>query len=237
MSEQVPIRSAATVILVRDGAHGLETLLVRRAADLAFHGGSWVFPGGRIDDEDFSPRGSDDVETAARNAAVREAREEAGLVVDPDTLVPWAHWTTPPGRNRRFATWFYLAPAPDGSDDIVIDGEEIQDHRWFRPPAALEARRAGEIELPAPTFVSLLRLVDCVDMEAAIEHARRYPYLYFTPRPVRVKGGMISIYNGDAAFDPDPAYDGLDDPRITRPGPRHRLWMTDEEDWQYERTI
>jgi hypothetical protein len=52
-----------------------------------------------------------------------------------------------------------------------------------------------------------------------------------------VKGGMISIYNGDAAFDPDPAHDGLDDPRITGPGPRHRLWMTDEEDWQYERTI
>src|SRR4051794_4958857 len=152
MSDDMPIRPAATVILVRDGDGGLETLLVRRSSDLAFHGGSWVFPGGRIDDEDFvtTPIGvrgdAGDMESAARAAAVREAQEEAGLVVDPATLRPWAHWTTPPGRNRRFATWFYLAPAPHGSDDVVIDGSEISDHRWFRPHDALLARREGEIE-------------------------------------------------------------------------------------------
>jgi 8-oxo-dGTP pyrophosphatase MutT (NUDIX family) len=230
------------VILVRDGVAGLETLLVRRAADLAFHGGSWVFPGGRIDDEDFSPLESDDIETAARNAAVREAREEAGLVVEAGTLQPWAHWTTPPGRNRRFSTWFFLAPAPAASDDVIIDGQEIQDHRWFTPAAALEARRTGEIELPAPTFVSLLRLADCADVAAALEHVHAYPYLHFTPRPVRVEGGSISIYQGDVAFEADagsPATaDGSDTDKrdIHRSGPRHRLWMTGD-DWRYERTV
>lgn len=234
MSEQVPIRPAATVLLVRDGVAGLETLLVRRAADLAFHGGSWVFPGGRIDDEDFSAFDHDDIETAARNAAVREAREEAGLVVPADTLEPWAHWTTPPGRSRRFATWFFLAPAPDASDDVTIDGGEIQDHRWFTPAAALAARRAGEIELPAPTFVSLLRLADCTTVAGALEHARTYPYLTFAPQWVNIEGGSLSIYHGDVAYAAD-ADDGQS-VDIHQPGPRHRLWMTGD-DWRYERTI
>jgi 8-oxo-dGTP pyrophosphatase MutT (NUDIX family) len=230
MGEEVPVRPAATVILVRDGHAGLETLLVRRAAGLAFHGGSWVFPGGRVDDEDFLPDEHDDIELAARNAAVREAREEAGLVVDRTSLLPWAHWTTPPGRSRRFATWFYLAPAPDASDDVIIDGSEIQDHRWFTPQEALAARRRHDIELPAPTFVSLLRLDGCTDLPNALDHTRTYPYRTFTPHPVRVEGGTVTIYNGDVAF--EGAFAG----RLDQPGPRHRLWMVGD-DWRYECSI
>jgi 8-oxo-dGTP pyrophosphatase MutT (NUDIX family) len=245
MSDAVPIRPAATVILVRDGAAGLETLLVRRSAELVFHGGSWVFPGGRIDDDDFvtTPTGvqgdAGDLEAAARIAAVREAREEAGLVVEPATLRPWAHWTTPPGRTRRFATWFYLAPAPHGSDDVVVDGSEISEHRWFRPADALEARRAGEIELPAPTFVSLLRLSSSPDVAGAFAHASAYPYLEFAPHPVKVEGGIVTIYNGDAAYDltaDSLAADALGETGIDTPGARHRLVMVGEN-WRYENTV
>ncbi len=100
--ELPPAIPAATVVLLRDGADGVETLMLRRNSKLAFAGGAWVFPGGRIDPEDY-PGGvvSDDddaVLTAARNAAAREAMEEAGLAVDPETLVWFAHWT--PGRAR-----------------------------------------------------------------------------------------------------------------------------------------
>jgi len=228
MSDDVPVHPAATVILVRDGETGLETLLVHRSADLAFHGGSWVFPGGRVDDDDFLVCGRDDIESAARNAAVREAREEAGLVVDPTTLVPWAHWTTPPGRNRRFATWFYLAPAPAGSDDITIDGGEIQDHRWFTPGDALASRERGDIVLPPPTFVSILRLSSCATVAEASSHAHSHPYLFFAPKPVKVEGGIVTLYDGDAAFDDAPR--GLE-----RPGARHRLVMVGD-DWRYERS-
>ena len=79
VSDEIPIRPAATVILARDGDRSVEVLLVRRAAELAFHGGSWVFPGGRVDPNDYAVCGADDIEGAARAAAVREAREEAGL--------------------------------------------------------------------------------------------------------------------------------------------------------------
>ena len=59
---------AATVVILRDGAHGLEVLLGRRSSKLAFHGGAWVFPGGRIDPEDYGDA-PDDLASAARRAA------------------------------------------------------------------------------------------------------------------------------------------------------------------------
>ena len=46
---------AATVIVLRDGDEGPEVLMLKRDRDLRFAGGMWVFPGGRIDDEDWLP--------------------------------------------------------------------------------------------------------------------------------------------------------------------------------------
>ncbi|MDH3682944.1 MAG: NUDIX domain-containing protein, partial [Acidimicrobiia bacterium] len=56
----VPIKPAATVIPLRDGTAGLEVLVLRRDTNLAFHGGSWVFPGGRVDDHELA-RANDDL--------------------------------------------------------------------------------------------------------------------------------------------------------------------------------
>src|SRR5262245_3664605 len=128
---------AATVILLRDAGNRLEALLLRRNAQLAFHGGAWVFPGGRIDAEDFSAEAPDSLLVAARYAAAREAYEEAGLVLTPDELVLLSHWTTPVGRPRRFATWFFVAAARD--DAVQVDGGEIHAHRWMQPQQALTA--------------------------------------------------------------------------------------------------
>ena len=72
---------AATLIVVRDGSHGLETLMLRRSAQLAFVAGTWVFPGGRVESGDAVGLAADDEIGAARRAAVREAREEAGLEI------------------------------------------------------------------------------------------------------------------------------------------------------------
>ncbi len=224
-TEPVPVHRAATVILVRDGEAGLEALLVRRNSNLVFHGGSWVFPGGRMDPGDYSTGDLEDHDAAAVVAAIRESQEEAGLVVTPTTLVPFAHWTTPPGRPRRFATWFFLAPAPTG--DVATDGTEIDDHRWFTPTEALAARDAGEIELPPPTFVSLLRLSTCAHLADALDQIRTYPYLEFHPHPATVDGTLHSLYEGDVAYDDTSRFHDL--------GARHRLSMGDGA-WSYERS-
>jgi 8-oxo-dGTP pyrophosphatase MutT (NUDIX family) len=92
-------RPAATVVLLRDGRHGLEAYLQRRPRSMGFAGGLWVFPGGRVDDADRDPAveaswaGPSPAAWAARLglpvddarghlvAACRETLEEAGLLL------------------------------------------------------------------------------------------------------------------------------------------------------------
>jgi 8-oxo-dGTP pyrophosphatase MutT (NUDIX family) len=217
---------AATVALLRDGEAGLEVLLTKRSSRLAFHGGAWVFPGGRIDPEDY-PGGevSDDADavlTAARNAAAREAMEEAGLVVDPDSLAWFAHWTPGAIATRRFATWFFVGAAPEGR--VVVDDGEIREHVWIRPADAIARREAGEIELIPPTWVTLHKLADAASSAAVCADARaRDPQIYLT-HITRVDGGIASIWQGDAAYD---------DGDTAKPGRRNRLLMLDDG-WRVE---
>jgi hypothetical protein len=48
----LPVRPAATVMLVRDGDDGIEVFLMRRHRAMEFVGGVIVFPGGGVDDRD-----------------------------------------------------------------------------------------------------------------------------------------------------------------------------------------
>lgn len=47
-------RPAATILLLRQASSGVEVLMVRRHANLAFMGGMWVFPGGTLHASDTS---------------------------------------------------------------------------------------------------------------------------------------------------------------------------------------
>jgi 8-oxo-dGTP pyrophosphatase MutT (NUDIX family) len=95
-------RLSASVILVRDGAHGLETFMVRRHVESRVAGGAFVFPGGTVRSDDFPPPNPDlealqatllkrsdaplDAEHAAAIyvTAVRELFEEAGVLLARD---------------------------------------------------------------------------------------------------------------------------------------------------------
>jgi 8-oxo-dGTP pyrophosphatase MutT (NUDIX family)/ketosteroid isomerase-like protein len=48
------VPDATTVVLVRDGAQGPEVFMALRSEGADFHGGAYVFPGGRVEDEDAS---------------------------------------------------------------------------------------------------------------------------------------------------------------------------------------
>ena len=227
---------AATVVVLRDRAGRLEALLVQRSSKLAFAGGHWVFPGGRVDPGDHPatldvthragrPGPVDEAEARARTAAVRETHEEAGLVLDPLDLVWFAHWTPPAMSIKRFATWFFAAPAP--SAEVIIDGGEIHDHSWLTPDAALAAREAGEIELSPPTWITLHTLAGFPDAASALDTLAARPAEWFATRISLVEGGVLALYAGDAGYDHD-------DPH--RPGPRHRLAMMDTG-WTYQRDV
>ena len=85
----VPV-TAATVVLVRDGAQGLEVLMVVRHHEIDFARGAAVFPGGKVAASDQDPRlasriaGLGDLgaaQAAVRIAAIRETFEESGLLL------------------------------------------------------------------------------------------------------------------------------------------------------------
>lgn len=82
LAEAIP---AATLVLFRDRENGPpELLMVERARAMVFAGGALVFPGGRIDPEDYALAAihlADDPHGPARIAAIRETIEEAGIAV------------------------------------------------------------------------------------------------------------------------------------------------------------
>lgn len=218
-----PAHPSATVILIRDVDDQIEALLLRRNSKLAFHGGAWVFPGGRIDAADYPADAPDNTTVAARRAAVREANEEASLALDESDLIWYAHWTTPETQLRRFATWFYIAAATD--DEVEVDGGEIHAHEWMQPGKALAAQKAGEIELPPPTFVTLLKLSAYGTTTEALAAISPQPPEIFVPRYHHIEGGTCSLYEEDA---------GYESGNVNEAGPRHRLYMI-EGSWRYER--
>jgi 8-oxo-dGTP pyrophosphatase MutT (NUDIX family) len=101
-STPVAVRDAATVMLVRDGADGLEVFMLKRNARSEFVPGTFVFPGGAVDNADRDDPGlpavcmglDDAVASAMLNvdrgglaywvAAVRECFEEAGVLLAND---------------------------------------------------------------------------------------------------------------------------------------------------------
>lgn len=220
-----PAIPAATVVLLRDD-DGLEVLMLHRTSKVAF-GGMWVFPGGRVEDADRRPDDPADAadELAARRAAAREAVEECGLALEPDELVPFAHWLPPAITPRRFSTWFFVGRASDG--DVVVDGREIRDHRWLHPREVLARRDRGEVDLAPPTWVTLHDLAEHADVDAVMAGAgTRHPLPHYETRWQTVEGGAVAMWAGDAGYvDSDPHLDG----------PRHRLYML-EAGWRLERT-
>jgi 8-oxo-dGTP pyrophosphatase MutT (NUDIX family) len=134
-SEPAAPKQAATVLLLRDGAEGLEVYLLRRTRGMPFAGGMTAYPGGGVDERDGdtqiawvgpSPQdwagafGCD--ERVARElvcAAVRETFEEAGVL---------------------------LAGPADGSADVVPD---VSGDEWEARRQALLAREVSLAELLA----------------------------------------------------------------------------------------
>jgi 8-oxo-dGTP pyrophosphatase MutT (NUDIX family) len=82
---------AATVMLVRGDADGMQVFMVVRHREADVHGGALVFPGGRVDAEDAALAADPDLYpplvdadaamAAARVAAIRETFEECGVLL------------------------------------------------------------------------------------------------------------------------------------------------------------
>lgn len=185
-------RDASTLILVRGGR---EVMMGQRAAGHVFMPDKWVFPGGRVDPIDARAKAA--VELTAETeallrlggtvrraprafalAAVRETREEAGLVVgdeagpDLSKLAYVFRAITPPYRPRRYDARFFMADAEAVlAHDVPTTGDdELLDMKWFSLDEAerldlpsitrfvlkeVRARLEGQVQ--APAFVRAIK--------------------------------------------------------------------------------
>jgi 8-oxo-dGTP pyrophosphatase MutT (NUDIX family) len=196
LADQKPLvpRDAATlVILDRTGAVP-KVLMGKRRADLAFMAGKYVFPGGRVDPADKIVAAVDELRAgetekllaamrgkpsrvrarALALAAVREAFEEAGLVIGAradgvrgaippswsafhargfqpslSRMTLFARAITPPGRPRRFDTRFFCIDASAIVDRIGHNDGELSGLDW------LTIEEARSLDLPNITRLVL----------------------------------------------------------------------------------
>ncbi len=152
-------RPAATILMLRDGADGPETLMLRRTRRSGFVPGAWVFAGGRVDPGDGELEavsrlgGLSEAEAAVRLglveearpsaaayyvAALREAFEETGLLVGrarSGEPAPSAgeDTTVEAVRDRLLADEIDFGDALDALD-VVVDGRAVEYvAHWITP--------------------------------------------------------------------------------------------------------
>ena len=152
-------RDAASVLIWRAQAQGLEVLMGRRGSRARFVPGVYVFPGGVLEPRDrmvsarlgahpfsLSPGldGNPSLARALACAAVREVHEETGLQLrasvhadaataddlpDLSTLRFLGRAITPTNSRMRFHARFFAAPVASFTGELAGDGE-LSDLQW-----------------------------------------------------------------------------------------------------------
>jgi 8-oxo-dGTP pyrophosphatase MutT (NUDIX family) len=200
--DQKPLipRDAATLVILDRSGHEPRVLMGKRRADLAFMAGKYVFPGGRMDPADKIMSVANELRAtetaklmsqmrggkpslirakALALAAIREAFEEAGLIIGtkstaavkavPEswrgfldrgyvpTLAPltfFARAITPPGRPRRFDTRFFTIDASAIAERLGHNDGELSGLDW------LTFDEARELDIPRITRLILEDLTE-----------------------------------------------------------------------------
>ena len=223
-SEEKPLIPASTVLLVRDTAAGLETLLMRRNSTLSFAEGMWVFPGGRIDEADHPPAGPRRSRRAARAAAVRESKEEADLEIDEASLVHYSHWN--PAGTGTEALLDLVLPGPRtgrvGHRPTRARSSSMRGGGRPRPSSAPTTAVSRSSPRPGCHSTTWPSSTSTDSLLAAVE--ARGPMMYAT-RMLSTPGGPAAVWEDDAAYHSGDA---------DAPGRRHRLVMRDGA-WLLER--
>jgi 8-oxo-dGTP pyrophosphatase MutT (NUDIX family) len=106
---------------------------------------------------------------------------EANLTLDLDQLVPFARWRPNFKETRVFDTRFYIARAPEGLPEAIVDETENVRTFWGSAQGTIEAAERGEVHVIFPTHRNLERLALFDSYDEAREHAESIPVRMVTP--------------------------------------------------------
>lgn len=221
---------AATVILVREGAEGLEVFLLKRHRASSFMSNAYVFPGGKVDAEDdghetaairelfeeagvllATPPMSEDERAAARGrllageVSFAQVLSGASLTPDLSRLHWWARWVTPSQEPRRFDAVFFVAELPPGQRPS-FDQKETVEELWITPAQAIEKQATGELRLPPPQLRTMHDLVAAGSIEgiAAAAARRQESRPAICPRISMGEGGIQILLPWDPDYEGTP---------------------------------
>jgi len=130
MSEVVNLIKASTIVVVRpDPNGGIEVLMTRRRPEMQFLGGFLVFPGGGVEDEDYSEK----MLSLCRGLTRSDAQKILGADLGPEMSL--GHWVAAVRELfEETGIHFFIdenGMAPDGSAGHLAErlGEKRQAYR------------------------------------------------------------------------------------------------------------
>lgn len=207
MDQPLPIREAATVMILRDGDSGLETWMMHRQSTMAFAAGMWVFPGGSVDPADALEGPAVEATAAGFGitpghagrivaAAIREIKEEADLDLDPCDLRPWARLLTPVHQPLRYDTYFFVARLPDGASAAHVSSEGVEAD-WIGIENAVAQWRDGLRPIMPPTIRSLLEVSRHATVAEVLDAAIARELGQIVPTLSQEPNGALMVDFGD----------------------------------------
>ena len=152
---------------------------------------------------------------------MRETREEVGLEVDVDELVPFAVWTPPQGAPKPLTTTFFAVRVPDG--ELVLAPDEVVAAEWVRPGDALDRHAAGAMPLWPPTWVTLHGFTHATSVDEALADLGRGDVHRLRARRDEASHGALA---GGRRVRPR-AHRQEDHPAVADEGPTPRAPRTD----------
>jgi 8-oxo-dGTP pyrophosphatase MutT (NUDIX family) len=148
-NHQRPQLSATSILILERSGEECQIFVLKRQNRGGFLKDALIFPGGKLEECDYS-KGKDPLLATA----VRETQEETGLCLDPSSLTLFSWWMTPKIETRRFDTRFYVGPYPLGQE-LKICQEEAEWGRLFAPSELLELHKRHEVRLMPPNLLTL----------------------------------------------------------------------------------
>ncbi len=154
-----------------------------------------------VDDRATWPGEDDRAAVAAGSLSLAQLLARHRLALDCRRLRGWSVWLTPRFERRRFDTWFFVAPLPEGQQPRVASAES-HDGRWVDPRTACDEAEAGTMAMLPPTWWTLRDVARAGSLAALLAEP---------PAMVRYTVGWVPHGEGARLVLPDdPRYPGLD---------------------------